>query len=542
MSSIMRNGALTIICIGLFGVSAASAQESGTAQVHSDASTVGAQKAAKNTKAPTDAAKNTKAPREAAKAIAPAPKTVAASLTEAYKREFSFLEAEKVALKKRLTSVRTKSAGRAGGLKAQNRTLEAAITELEAKAEALEKAILSAENREEDESENDELLTDALTRAQAAFESAGLAVKEVPEDYNKRIEMIGDTFAQSVTWLKTASSVQVVDGGFFLDDGNKVEGKLVRLGQVATYGVSKEAAGVLAPAGDGHLWLWPAADTADVAKRLAAGEAVATLPLFLYETLQKRVEKPEEKTWRDTVESGGVIAWVIVYLGLVGVALVVLRALVLWWLGLGTRRALARVRKAIAGNDVTGALKTLRWARTSAARVSRAALKAWDRDEEHLERVVNEQLLREVPRVEFLGSIITVVASVAPLLGLLGTVTGMISTFDIITEHGTGDPKLLSGGISEALITTELGLIVAIPILLLGTLLSAQANGLLSTLERSGLSLLNQLDDMRLRLDEADGLGPIGTEWIGASLDSVTPITANQDKAHNLEAVQETGS
>ena len=69
------------------------------------------------------------------------------------------------------------------------------------------------------------------------------------------------------------------------------------------------------------------------------------------------------------------------------------------------------------------------------------------------------------------STVIPVIAAVAPLLGLLGTVTGMISTFEIITEHGTGDPRMLSSGISEALITTQLGLIVAIPMLLLGNIL-----------------------------------------------------------------------
>ena len=66
-------------------------------------------------------------------------------------------------------------------------------------------------------------------------------------------------------------------------------------------------------------------------------------------------------------------------------------------------------------------------------------------------------------------------SNIAPLLGLLGTVTGMISTFDIITEFGTGDPKLLSSGISIALVTTEVGLAVAIPGLIIGSLLDRRA-------------------------------------------------------------------
>jgi len=89
------------------------------------------------------------------------------------------------------------------------------------------------------------------------------------------------------------------------------------------------------------------------------------------------------------------------------------------------------------------------------------------------------------------GSLILVVANVAPLLGLLGTVTGMISTFDIITEFGTGDPKLLSEGISIALVTTEVGLAVAIPTLLFGNILSGWAERIKDDMEKAALRAIN---------------------------------------------------
>ncbi|MEM1082143.1 MAG: MotA/TolQ/ExbB proton channel family protein, partial [Pseudomonadota bacterium] len=95
------------------------------------------------------------------------------------------------------------------------------------------------------------------------------------------------------------------------------------------------------------------------------------------------------------------------------------------------------------------------------------------------------------------GAFILVIAAVSPLLGLLGTVTGMISTFDVITEFGTGDPKLLSGGISIALVTTELGLIVAIPMLLVGNLLSGWAEGIKDNMEKATLRIINQYSEGR---------------------------------------------
>jgi biopolymer transport protein ExbB len=82
-------------------------------------------------------------------------------------------------------------------------------------------------------------------------------------------------------------------------------------------------------------------------------------------------------------------------------------------------------------------------------------------------------------------------AAAAPLLGLLGTVTGMIKTFTLITIFGTGDAKSLSSGISEALVTTELGLIVAIPSLILHGLLSRMAKQKIGDLEQTSVSFLN---------------------------------------------------
>jgi biopolymer transport protein ExbB len=106
--------------------------------------------------------------------------------------------------------------------------------------------------------------------------------------------------------------------------------------------------------------------------------------------------------------------------------------------------------------------------------------------------------LHETPTLDRFSSLVTVIAAVAPLLGLLGTVTGMIATFDIITEFGTSNPKLLSGGIAIALITTELGLIVAIPMLIVGSLLSSWANGIKDGMDKAALRIVNVATGVRL--------------------------------------------
>jgi biopolymer transport protein ExbB len=110
-----------------------------------------------------------------------------------------------------------------------------------------------------------------------------------------------------------------------------------------------------------------------------------------------------------------------------------------------------------------------------------------------LEEILHEAILIEIPRLERYLSLLSVGAVVSPLLGLLGTVTGMIHTFSLIEVFGTGDPRLLSGGISEALVTTMAGLAVAIPLVLVHALLSRRVRAVADALERSAIGFLNGL-------------------------------------------------
>ena len=118
-----------------------------------------------------------------------------------------------------------------------------------------------------------------------------------------------------------------------------------------------------------------------------------------------------------------------------------------------------------------------------------------------LEELLFEKILSVRPGLEKFLPFMAITAAAAPLLGLLGTVTGMIKTFNLITIFGTGDAKSLSSGISEALVTTELGLIVAIPALIVHGMLSRMAKEKLGALEQTALSFVNGVIGARTSKD-----------------------------------------
>jgi biopolymer transport protein ExbB len=111
-------------------------------------------------------------------------------------------------------------------------------------------------------------------------------------------------------------------------------------------------------------------------------------------------------------------------------------------------------------------------------------------DPESLELKLHEAVLKERPEIESGLNLLKIISMVAPLLGLLGTVTGMIITFQMITLFGAGDPKAMAGGISQALITTVLGLVVAIPTVLMHTLVNGKAQRILHVLEEQSAGIV----------------------------------------------------
>ncbi len=178
----------------------------------------------------------------------------------------------------------------------------------------------------------------------------------------------------------------------------------------------------------------------------------------------------------DRLLQGGVVGYIIIALGFIGLGLVIYRLIVLYKISARTRSQLAHINNPNNDNPLGRVLMTVQQEKQV--------------DTEAMELIIDEAVAKEVPHIERAQSFIKLLASVAPLLGLFGTVTGMIETFQAISLYGTGDPKLMAGGISQALITTQLGLMVAIPLLFLHSLVTSRSKSIIQVLDEQSAGLV----------------------------------------------------
>lgn len=188
----------------------------------------------------------------------------------------------------------------------------------------------------------------------------------------------------------------------------------------------------------------------------------------------------QEPTFSDRIHQGGIVGYVILAIGAIGLLLALERIITLSLTGMKVRSQM-KSREVRKNNPLGRVLAVYEENRNT--------------DVETLELKLDEAILKEIPRLERGISTIKVFAAIAPLLGLLGTVTGMILTFQAITLFGTGDPKLMAGGISQALVTTVQGLVVAIPMVLLYAICNGRARSVIEILEEQSAGLIAQRAD-----------------------------------------------
>ncbi|OQK16416.1 hypothetical protein AU255_00455 [Methyloprofundus sedimenti] len=180
---------------------------------------------------------------------------------------------------------------------------------------------------------------------------------------------------------------------------------------------------------------------------------------------------------QERIQQGGVVGYIILLIGALGFLYALLRLSIL--VATGHKMKQQMHNDTAMDNNPLG-------------RVLIATEQSPSQEVAALELILDEAITREVPNLEKGLSMIKLFAAVAPLLGLLGTVTGMIATFQSISLFGTGDPKLMADGISQALVTTMLGLSVAIPLLFLHNLLASRSKMLVQILDEQSAGLMSR--------------------------------------------------
>ncbi|MBK9129562.1 MAG: MotA/TolQ/ExbB proton channel family protein [Phycisphaerales bacterium] len=341
---------------------------------------------------------------------------------------------------------------------------------------------------------------DLLQRARLAAENETLPRSEVFGEQVKVVEA-------SLERLREALGGDRFEGTGVDSDGVLQQGTFVMLGPAAvfqsmdgaTVGTAQQRLGSLAAA------IVPFATPEDaVAAAQVVTASVGLLPLDPTLGNAHKVEAVHD-SFLGHVRKGGPV--MVPIFTLAGLALLV--ALYKWLslarVSLPSRKAIAALLGAVARRDHTGATREVAELEGPVGQMLAAGVEHLGEPRELVEEVMYESVLATRLRLQRLLPFVAITASSAPLLGLLGTVTGIMNTFSLMTVFGTGDVKTLSSGISEALITTEFGLYVAIPSLLLHAFLSRKARGVIDRMEEAAVAFLNQMGRGARAAIDADG-------------------------------------
>ena len=255
----------------------------------------------------------------------------------------------------------------------------------------------------------------------------------------------------------------------------------------------------------GKIFEWNAKLPAEISQNVkqvvsqANSGAVVAVPLDVLQNkaIKNSISDVKELTWTEKFKAffkkGGIVMYPLSLVAIIALLLFLERFLVLSYRGKIGRRFSKKMNALVAEKKYEDAANLCLQKETSLSRVLFAVLNKAKDTRENAERSLNEALLREQPKLERRMGLLAAMGTIAPLLGLLGTVTGIITLFTVITEVGTNDARVLAGGISEALVTTEMGLVIAIPVMILHGLLSEKIEKITSELYVQSTWLLNKI-------------------------------------------------
>jgi len=290
-------------------------------------------------------------------------------------------------------------------------------------------------------------------------------------------------------YATAGSQVTLGNGEFFAEDGNVVRGEIARIGALGAVYRARDNAGYLQANSDGRELVAVAGEIPGPAlnaiDRFFSGEH-SHLPLDISGGAVF-LQMTQSKSFGEWLESGGFLVWPILAIGVIALLLAAERLAFFLRIRANSDTILHQVTRYVELDQIKeGEMFCREKKNAPTCQILASCLKQIGQTQEVLDNALEEALMKQMPRFEKFLPTMAMFAAIAPLLGLLGTVTGMISTFQVITVFGTGDPKMMSGGISEALITTQVGLAVAIPIMLLHHLFERRVDVLIGDMEEKG--------------------------------------------------------
>jgi len=290
--------------------------------------------------------------------------------------------------------------------------------------------------------------------------------------------------------LETLIGGDSFEGSAVLSDGSYGEGKFLLYGPVTYFSASDGSdAGITQQGASGEPTLISLADTyGEMSASVLAGDGELPLDATLGKALAMETTK---ESLIEHIQKGGFWIYPILTIAFISLIIAAIKFIELNGIKTIPKEKLVAVITAIQAHDKEKALAEVHGMSGTAHDLLHAGVKSYGHGRDLIEQSLEEVLMRSSPKLERLLNVIWITASTAPLLGLLGTVTGIITTFKLLTIFGSGDPKALGGGISEALITTEFGLIVAIPALVLHAILQRKAKSIESEFENDAMTLMN---------------------------------------------------
>ena len=339
-----------------------------------------------------------------------------------------------------------------------------------------------------------------LPRYEALTSAAKLSEKNVNLDAEaKRATQLAVARA-ALERIRDQLGGQIFAGEALSPQGVLTEGNFLALGPTVFY-VSQngDVSGLVESqlnAADPVVVSLPDADATSLATLATTGHGELPFDATLGRAL--KIEKAR-KDISQYVADGGIVGYVILALGAAALMLTAFKAFEIVRFKVAEPKVVDEVLDELANGSQVAAAKRSAQIIGVAGEMLETGVRHATQSREVLEELLYEKILRVRPTLERFLPFLSITAAAAPLLGLLGTVIGMINTFQLITIFGTGDAKSLSSGISEALMTTAFGLIVAIPVLILHGALSRMAKRKLGLLEELSVAFVNGVDVLRNR-------------------------------------------